>query len=208
MKKFSSCLAVLLAVSVVSFTQGLRAQAQQRSPEQHGGQPPHEQPAQTAGHEQGVGGGHIPQHGPAPTRTPAPKPPQQQPPPQEGRRTYQDQPGHPPAPHVHAENDHWVGHDTGRNDPHYHLDHPWEHGRFVGAIGPQHIWRLHGGSRERFDIGGFYFQAAPYDYDLAGDWLWDSDDIVIYSDPDHDGWYLAYNTRLGTYVHVLYLGPG
>ena len=43
--------------------------------------------------------------------------------------------GHPPAPHVHAENDRWVGHDTGRSDAHYHLDHSWEHGRFTGAIG-------------------------------------------------------------------------
>jgi hypothetical protein len=178
--------------------------AQERGGEQHN--QPHQAPQQHAAHEQGVGGGHIPQHGPAPARTPAPKPPQHQPQQPEQRRTYQDQAGHPPAPHVHAENDRWVGHETGRGDPHYHLDHPWEHGRFAGTLGPRHIWRLHGGNRERFDIGGFFFQAAPYDYDACNDWLWDSDDIVIYDDPDHIGYYLAYNTRLGTYVHVLYLG--
>lgn len=101
-----------------------------------------------------------------------------------------------------------MGHDTARNDPHYHLDHPWEHGCFTGATGPRHIWRLHGGDRDRFEVGGYFFQVAPYDYDASANWLWDNDDIVIYPDPDHDGWYLAYNTRLGIYVHVMYLGPG
>ena len=121
-------------------------------------------------------------------------------------RNFAEQPGHPNAPHVDARNDRWVGHDTGRNDANYHLDRPWEHGHFPGAFGPTHVYRLRGGSRDRFGFDGFFFSIAPADYAYCNDWLWDSDDIAVYADPDHIGWYLAYNVRLGTYVHVEFLG--
>lgn len=163
----------------------------------------HEQPAhEQAAHEQAahghpeVGGGHVPAHGPQPSHE-APRP---------AGRSFVEQPGHPNAPHVDARTDRWVGHEGGAADARYHVDHPWAHGRFNGGFGPSHVFRLHGGNRERFGVGGFFFSVYPADFAYVGDWAWGTDEVVIYEDPDHPGLYLAYNSRLGTYVHVEYLG--
>ena len=40
---------------------------------------------------------------------------------------------------------------------------------------------------ERFSFDHYFFGVALADCDFYNDWLWDSDQTVIYEHPDHDG---------------------
>lgn len=127
------------------------------------------------------------------------------------QRNFADRFGHPNAPHVDWNHGraNWVGHDFGPGNARYHIDHPFQYGRWRGGFGPRHDWRLEGGGPGRFWFGGNYFSVAGPDWGDCDNWLWNRDNIVLYPDPDDDGMYLAYNPRLGTYVHVQYTGgPG
>jgi hypothetical protein len=162
-----------------------------------------------------VGGGHIPAHGPVPVNSCVPTQP-----PFNGQHQLNDQKGHPYHPHVDAKDDKWVGHDTCADDPHYHLDHPWAHGHFTGGFGPQRVFTLQVDKVSMkiarwlsVESGRLYFDNYSWrvnsnDYDAAAHWRWAGDQIVIYEDPVHVGWYLAYIPRIGTYAHVEYLGAG
>jgi hypothetical protein len=205
----------LLACSIMRLPLGAQPPTRQQGAKQ-GGQPPRSQPPRAAkptrppvitGPRREVGEGHIPVGAPPRPQAPAPRPgatrgggaP-------ERRDNLSDKPGHPDAPHVHVDNDRWIGYRGVPNDPRFRLSTPWPHGKFGGTLGARQIYRMRGGTRDRFTFDGFYFQVATYDYAFVADWLWDNDDILLYADPYDEGWYIAYNVRLGIYVHVMFLG--
>jgi len=47
---------------------------------------------------------------------------------------------------------------------------------------------------------------ASYDVNHCRDWQWDRDQVYVYDDDHHPGWYLLFNSRLGRSVHVEFSG--
>jgi len=116
------------------------------------------------------------------------------------------EPGRPPATVPYVRDEHWYGH-APPNDPHFQLAHPFQFGHF-GPVGPSHVFAV-----ARFDLAarriwlpGGMFQIAPYDWAVTAPWCWTCDQFVVYLDPDHPGWYLVYDVRMGEYVHAEFLG--
>ncbi len=110
------------------------------------------------------------------------------------------------APHVN--NNQWYGHDR-PNDKRYHLDRPFEHGRFE-HFGPSYRYSIErvDANLHRFWLpGGYFFEVPAWDWPLAAGWCWTcANDFVVYEDPDHPGWHLLYNVMTGRFIHVMYLG--
>ena len=139
-------------------------------------------------------GGHIP---PAPPAHP-----------QGGKPDVHTYPGGQVDARPHVANDHWYGHDD-KNDARFHLATPFAHGHFehFGPSFQYRIGRIDMGAHRFWFTGGFGFEVAAWDWPFAADWCWNCpDDIVVYDDADHPGWYLIYNTETGVYVHAQYLG--
>ncbi len=139
---------------------------------------------------------------------------QQHPPPAPVRRRHTARPdidrrdGRPnERPHVIGRR--WYGH-AAPNDSRFRLAQPYEHGRFR-RVGPSYRYYVVRFDRDRHLFwvpGGYSFEIAPWDYDLAADWCWDcpDSDLVVYRYPDHMGWYLIYDLRNGTYIHARFMG--
>jgi hypothetical protein len=108
----------------------------------------------------------------------------------------------------HVNNDRWFGHDS-PNDPRFHFDHPWEHGR-LERIGPSFQYRIGGidsTARRFWFTGGAFFEIPAWDWTQSEYWCWKcADDYVVYQDPDHPGWYLLYSMETAMFTHVQYLG--
>ena len=116
------------------------------------------------------------------------------------------EPGHPHGPVPYVRDGHWYGH-AAPDDVRFRLARPFEFGRFA-LPGPSHLYRV---TRVDLDarriwLPGGHFEIAAWEWANTAPWCWTCDDFVVYVDPDHVGWYLIYDARMGEYVHAQFLG--
>jgi hypothetical protein len=116
------------------------------------------------------------------------------------------EPNHPATTVPYVRNDQWYGH-AAPDDPRFNLARPFPAGRFA-LSGPSHVYSL-----SRVDLGarriwlpGGQFEIEESDWAVTSPWCWTCDQFVVYVDPDHPGWYLVYDVRMGEYVHAQFLG--
>ncbi len=92
-------------------------------------------------------------------------------------------------------------------DRRFQLDRPFARGRFVRDAGRRYaVARVDFGAGRVWLADGFGFEIAGWDRSLTSLWNWRADRFAIEADPDHLGWYLLTDLRLGHSVHVLFLG--
>ena len=123
----------------------------------------------------------------------------------------------------HRDDDDWDRHDNGRHrgwdnphNPHYYrwdydddriwARHYYPYGRY-GHVRRVYIIRAYEPRVRRIILyDRSTWIVADYDVPRCRDWDWDRDEVYVYDDDYHPGWYLLFNTRLGRSVHVEFSG--
>jgi hypothetical protein len=122
----------------------------------------------------------------------------------------------------HGEGDQGDRHDNGKHkgwdnphNPHANWDYDhdrikpdraYPYGRYEHVRGEFIARRIDFRTRRVVLYDNSNWVVASYDLDRCRDWEWDRDQVYVYDDDHHPGWYLLFNARLGRYVHVEYFG--
>jgi len=104
---------------------------------------------------------------------------------------------HPKNPHYSS----W-DYDHDRIQPGRH----YPHGRYQ-HVKQRYIARAFDARNRNLDLyDRSRWVVAAYDVPQCRDWQWDRDEVYVYDDDHHPGWYLLFNARLSRYVHVEFAG--
>jgi hypothetical protein len=119
----------------------------------------------------------------------------------------------------HHDNGRHLGWDKHHDDEDRAEHRGWDYRRDSIDHGREYPHGHYEGVRRTWVLGAFDFHTrrvvlgdhshwviASYDIDRCRDWRWGHDDVRVYEDDVHPGWYVLFNARLGHYVHVQYFG--